>query len=48
MSPLAYLRQELKFTGPEWTTLSQSDKDTLKRWAVEEMQFLGITPSSTQ
>lgn len=42
MSPLAYLRQELKFTAQEWGTLSETDKQTLKQWAVEEMEALGL------
>jgi hypothetical protein len=42
MSPLAYLRQELKFTVNEWTALSDADKTTLRAWAAEEMAALGM------
>ncbi len=39
---LSYLRSELKFTAAEWTTLTDSDKETLKRWADEEMTARGL------
>ena len=42
MSVLAYLKRELAFGLSEWTKLSDTDKDDLKRWATEEMAILGI------
>lgn len=43
MSALKYLREQLgsDFLS-EWKRLSDSDKDDLKRWALEEMAVLGI------
>ena len=40
--PLAYLKKELGFTMGEWTVLSEADKATLKQWAREEMDALGL------
>lgn len=42
MAPLAYLKKELGFTLPEWQKLGESDKETLKNWAIEEMNALGM------
>jgi hypothetical protein len=42
MSALQYIKRELEFKLSEWKELSEEDKDTLKRWAVEEMDSLGI------
>jgi hypothetical protein len=43
MKWLSYVRNELKFTVPEWNTLTQKDKDDLKNYAVVEGQAKGIT-----
>lgn len=42
LSPIAYLRAQLRFTVPEWSSLSGQDKEDLQRWAREEMTLLGI------
>jgi hypothetical protein len=42
MSTLKYLMQQLSFNASEWSTLTDEDKSTLKRWAAEEMAVLGI------
>jgi hypothetical protein len=41
-SPLVYLKRQLGFTTGEYGSLSQEDKDDLKRWAEEEMRVLGL------
>jgi len=44
LTPLQYLQRELNLLkhSDEWIALTTSDKDTLKRWAAEEMAVLGI------
>lgn len=45
-SATAYLLKSLNGLGdftPQWTRLIDADKATLKRWAEEEMDALGIT-----
>ena len=42
ISALQYLKRELKFSVGEWGKLTEEDKETLKRWAVEEMDVLGV------
>jgi hypothetical protein len=42
MSPMVYLSKQLGFKMSEWGTLTDSDKNNLKQWAVEEMTLLGI------
>lgn len=42
VAPLAYLKKELGFSLGEWQKLSESDKETLKNWAIEEMNTLGM------
>lgn len=42
MGTLAYLKQELGFGSKDWATLSAEEKETLKKWAKEEMEKLGI------
>jgi len=42
ISALQYLKQELDFKVAEWGQLSDKDKEDLKRWAIEEMDILGI------
>lgn len=41
-STIAYLRDQLRFTVPEWGSLTDADKAQLKQWAAEEMTVLGI------
>lgn len=42
MPILAYLKRELGFTSQEWIALDAADKETLKEWAREEMEVLGV------
>ncbi len=42
MSALQYLKRELNFKSVEWIELTEEDKEDLKRWAIEEMDVLGI------
>jgi len=39
---LKYLMNELKFKTSEWAGLGDEDKTTLKTWADEEQDALGI------
>lgn len=41
-STIAYLREQLRFTVPEWGSLTDADKAQLKQWAEEEMKALGL------
>lgn len=41
VAPLVYLKRELNFTVPEWSKLSEEDKEQLKRWAEEEQRIRG-------
>lgn len=42
MTPLKYLQTELKFNLSEWKTLTKQDQDTMKAWAIEEMNYRNI------
>lgn len=42
MGTLKYLKQELAFKMGDWQQLTTEDKETLKRWAAEEMAVRGI------
>ena len=46
MTPVSYIKQELKVPGvsfvTDWQSLTEQDKIDLKRWATEEMKILGI------
>ena len=44
-SPLSYLMRELNGKADftlEWKRLSDEDKETLKKWATEEMDVLNV------
>jgi hypothetical protein len=45
-APLSYLMEQLKPVYPsfvaEWGRVPEADRETLKRWAQEEMDFLKI------
>jgi hypothetical protein len=41
-TPLQYLMQQLAFKTGDYAALSDKDKDDLKVWATEEMDFLGM------
>lgn len=47
LSPLRYLKQELQFTSKDWLTLTDSDRNDLRKWAREEMEVLNL-PIATQ
>ena len=36
-TPLTYLMRELGLKASDWKELSDSDKETLKLWALEEI-----------
>lgn len=41
-SAVLYLKDQLNFKVVEWQALTPEEKETLKRWAREEMDVLGI------
>ena len=41
-SALIYLKEQLGFTVAEFQRLPVEDKDTLRRWAEEEQDALGL------
>ena len=42
MTTTKYLHRELGFKLSEFASLSNEDKDDLRRWARQEMEALGI------
>ncbi len=42
VTPLVYLKKELKFALSEWTKLSNEDKDSYKAMAEKEIELLGL------
>jgi hypothetical protein len=42
MTPLKYLMAELGLKAGDWGKLSDKDKEGLKRYAKEEMEYKGL------
>ena len=44
-APLNYLMKQLNDKGDftaQWKTLDETDRETLRRWATEEQEALGL------
>lgn len=42
MTPLKYLKEQLNFITAEWKGLGKEGQETLKQWAIEEMNYRNL------